>query len=416
MGIQQDPSIARCTDAAVSDPQDGQLFKYNGESGKWENKTGGGGGTVETIVQGDGISVDATDPANPVVACTVTPGIASVSADPNPQLGGDLDANDKNIDNAARIHVDGTKAQFQCSAGSYGIAQFCCSADTQTVILIAAGATLTAGQDAPTFTDPNHGVCIGLDPASKGDMTAFGFGSIPGKTLFVCDTITGAAKFGGPLILADKPAPEELTGTAATMEFSDLALTPTAGDFTTVGNGGQPILASSVSGTAYPDVGDPVAFVDDGNGNLLDTAETPNTIGEIAYATGVFSFTDDPFTSADISGHVDNSIRTGVQIACGPITPGTMALTATSMTNITDDGAGNLVQGIATVGTITGYDDETGPTLAWTSADTPTSDIAYAATGVDPTPTNSISIDGDGDINFCDENGNNKKLAYQLPG
>lgn len=38
---------------------------------------GGGGGTVDTIVQGSGITIDATDPANPIVAL-VTPGLTYV--------------------------------------------------------------------------------------------------------------------------------------------------------------------------------------------------------------------------------------------------------------------------------------------------------------------------------------------------
>ena len=38
------------------------------------NSTSSGGGIVETVVAGTGISVDATDPANPVVSSTVTPG------------------------------------------------------------------------------------------------------------------------------------------------------------------------------------------------------------------------------------------------------------------------------------------------------------------------------------------------------
>src|SRR5690606_29522286 len=34
----------------------------------WAAESGGGGGTVDTIVAGDGILVDATDPANPEVS------------------------------------------------------------------------------------------------------------------------------------------------------------------------------------------------------------------------------------------------------------------------------------------------------------------------------------------------------------
>jgi len=53
-------------DVNISNPTNDQVLKYNSTTGLWENSTGGGGG-VETIVQGNKIVVDATDPANPVV-------------------------------------------------------------------------------------------------------------------------------------------------------------------------------------------------------------------------------------------------------------------------------------------------------------------------------------------------------------
>ena len=47
-------------------PEDGKT--YGRKDGEWTEVTGGGGGgTVETVVAGSGISVDDTDPANPVV-------------------------------------------------------------------------------------------------------------------------------------------------------------------------------------------------------------------------------------------------------------------------------------------------------------------------------------------------------------
>lgn len=56
-------------DVNISNPTNGQILKYNSTTGLWENGTGGGGGgTVETIVAGSKILVDATDPANPIVS------------------------------------------------------------------------------------------------------------------------------------------------------------------------------------------------------------------------------------------------------------------------------------------------------------------------------------------------------------
>ena len=53
-------------------PEDGKT--YGRKDGEWTEVTGGGGsGVVETVVAGTGISVDDTDPANPVVSSTVNP-------------------------------------------------------------------------------------------------------------------------------------------------------------------------------------------------------------------------------------------------------------------------------------------------------------------------------------------------------
>lgn len=55
-------------DVNISNPTNDQVLKYNSTTGLWENSTGGGGGTVETIVAGSKILVDDTDPANPIVS------------------------------------------------------------------------------------------------------------------------------------------------------------------------------------------------------------------------------------------------------------------------------------------------------------------------------------------------------------
>lgn len=56
-------------DVNISSPTNNQVLKYSSTTGLWENGTGGGGGgTVETIVPGSKILVDATDSANPIVS------------------------------------------------------------------------------------------------------------------------------------------------------------------------------------------------------------------------------------------------------------------------------------------------------------------------------------------------------------
>lgn len=55
-----------------STPSDNQALSYDSASGKWIPQTisGSGSGIVETIVAGTNITVDATDPANPIVSAT----------------------------------------------------------------------------------------------------------------------------------------------------------------------------------------------------------------------------------------------------------------------------------------------------------------------------------------------------------
>lgn len=69
-------------------PEDGKT--YGRKDGEWAEVTGGGGsGIVETVVAGSGISIDDTDPANPIVSSTVNP---FVEAPEDGQLYGRKDA------------------------------------------------------------------------------------------------------------------------------------------------------------------------------------------------------------------------------------------------------------------------------------------------------------------------------------
>jgi hypothetical protein len=51
---------------------EGQLYSYVGESEGWEIFGGTGTGIVQSIVAGDGVTVDDTDPENPIVSATGT--------------------------------------------------------------------------------------------------------------------------------------------------------------------------------------------------------------------------------------------------------------------------------------------------------------------------------------------------------
>lgn len=56
-------------DVRISNPTNGQALKYNSTTGKWENGTvSGGSGSLDSVVAGNNIDVDNTDPANPVIS------------------------------------------------------------------------------------------------------------------------------------------------------------------------------------------------------------------------------------------------------------------------------------------------------------------------------------------------------------
>ena len=53
-------------DVKITDPTNGQVPIYNSTTGKWENGDSTGGG-IESVVAGTNISVDNTDPSNPII-------------------------------------------------------------------------------------------------------------------------------------------------------------------------------------------------------------------------------------------------------------------------------------------------------------------------------------------------------------
>jgi len=61
--------IDAANDTRIISPTNGQTLVWNSTRQVWENSSAGGGsGTVDTIVAGNNIDVDATDPANPIVS------------------------------------------------------------------------------------------------------------------------------------------------------------------------------------------------------------------------------------------------------------------------------------------------------------------------------------------------------------
>jgi len=57
-------------DVDAATPTDGDVLTWNDTAGAWEPTAGGGSGIVESIGAGTGITVDDTDPANPIVSAT----------------------------------------------------------------------------------------------------------------------------------------------------------------------------------------------------------------------------------------------------------------------------------------------------------------------------------------------------------
>lgn len=72
-GIQR---IDDALDTDIDNPTNGQSLVYNSDTKQWENGTVSvsGTGIVETIVAGANVTVDATDPANPIVSASLPSG------------------------------------------------------------------------------------------------------------------------------------------------------------------------------------------------------------------------------------------------------------------------------------------------------------------------------------------------------
>jgi hypothetical protein len=88
--------LGQLSDVNVAGVTDDQVLSYDNATSKWIPVTGGGGGggTVDTVVGGTNITVDATDPANPIV-----------NAD-DAALGGDLSGTVSNAAIASGVIVD----------------------------------------------------------------------------------------------------------------------------------------------------------------------------------------------------------------------------------------------------------------------------------------------------------------------
>lgn len=66
-------TLAGQVDVNIPNPTNGQVLTYNKATNKWvASSAGSGSGIVQTIVAGTGISVNSTDPANPIVSTTST--------------------------------------------------------------------------------------------------------------------------------------------------------------------------------------------------------------------------------------------------------------------------------------------------------------------------------------------------------
>lgn len=63
-------TLSGMADVLAPNPTNGQVLSWDATLKKWKPTTSSGSGIVVSVVGGSGISVDSTDPANPIVAAT----------------------------------------------------------------------------------------------------------------------------------------------------------------------------------------------------------------------------------------------------------------------------------------------------------------------------------------------------------
>jgi hypothetical protein len=69
------PALEDLTDVDIDTPLEGQVLTYDETTGKWINEEVSGG--IESVVAGDNITVDNTDPSNPIVNAVIPPFVPS---------------------------------------------------------------------------------------------------------------------------------------------------------------------------------------------------------------------------------------------------------------------------------------------------------------------------------------------------
>lgn len=111
-------SLIELDDVLIENPTTGQILKYNATTRKWENEPdSSGSGIVVTVVAGTGISVDSTDPANPIVSGTITQYTDEMAQDAvGNAVGNGLDYNDT----SGAISVDETELDHNSLGGKQG--------------------------------------------------------------------------------------------------------------------------------------------------------------------------------------------------------------------------------------------------------------------------------------------------------
>ena len=289
----------------------GQVLAKNSDTDydvEWS--TGGGGGTVDTVVAGNNIDIDATDPANPIVSVEtltladvsdvtatitelnyidgVTSGIqsqintklANVVEDTSPQLGGDLDVNGQKITSAGNIV---TKLGDALGANKISVTD---SANAEQLSIDSNGSVTTTGHIYTTYVDANSTVTK-IIQVKGGDSASGDAGDVK---------ITGGVGTNvqaGHILL--EPGTESGSGTVGNVKITDPIT-------------GNNIIFDTSSPSAHRTITFPDANLD--LANVVDTANSPNA-NEFARFTD--ANTIEGRTYAEVKADLDLEIGTDVQ-------------------------------------------------------------------------------------------------------
>lgn len=300
-------SLKHLEDVTLSNPSNNQVLKYNSTTSKWENGTGGGSGAVATIVAGNNIDVDATDPANPIVSVEtltladvsdVTASTAEVNV---------LDGIPATLTATELGYVDGVTSALQTQLNSKQAS--ITSSDTQ--VLFSDGANNPAGDAGMTYNKTSNVLSVSSVYSQTDQVLNLrGIGNGVGVNVLGSDA-TSSGDSGGDFQLSAGSG--NGTGSGGGSYLS-------AGNGGTTGNGGDVYLYGGDGGNSGARNG--------GNINIIPgTKNGAGTEGRVKI--------NDPSTGINAVFDTD-SLATSDKIFTFPNTTGTLALTSDLPDNLTD--------------------------------------------------------------------------------